>query len=110
MHGIKDWLETRQAEIERPYDSPPEPDYKKVTVRVPLDVFHKLDYIAVQTLQAKTACAEDLLVMAIEEAHKSVQAHPFFSQLKSERQGVDPVNDEELEQVLAAARAAGGNF
>ncbi len=102
MGNISQWVEQRAEQLRNP-DSQ-EATFKKMTLRVDLDYFHKLDYIANQTLQSKTGVAEQLLAVVIQEAFDAVRANEFLSSQQVEFKGVDPVNEAEWAHVLAGVK------
>ena len=87
MSGVKKWFEQSLEEMQHP-GPPPEPEYKKITVRVEVEVCEKLDEIARRLGPVtRTKTAEELLTVAILEAYELVAADEWL--MSSESVGLE---------------------
>jgi predicted DNA-binding protein len=82
---VERFIRARAEELQfRPEDF--EEEEKKVTVRLPLSTVDALDRVAGKLSLTRTACAEQLMRVAIDEANIRIMEDPYFAQLD----GMDP--------------------
>lgn len=94
---VEQFIKERAEELQfRPEDY--EEEEKKVTVRLRMSTIEALDAVAGKLSMTRTACAEQLLIVSIDEAHVRILEDPYFKQ----REGINPAliarieEDEEL--------------
>lgn len=97
---VEQFIKNRAEELQ--YDPDPEEEQKKVTVRLRVTTLDALDRIAGKLSMTRTACAEQLMVVAIDEADVRILEDPYFSQ----RDGISPAMIARIEDEEEAKEAA----
>ncbi len=100
--NIRGWLDNKRDEIDARFgEETGDVVLRKVTVRVGSSLVDKLDYVAEKTLQSRTAAAEALLVLAINEAYEATLDHPYFGKMETRVRGIDADSQQEIDELAA---------
>jgi hypothetical protein len=98
---VEQFIKNRVEELEfRPEDF--EEEEKKVTVRLSVSMIDSLDTVAGKLHLTRTACAEQLLRVSIDEAYVRIMDDPYFK-----TGGIDPAMIARIEEDEELREAAG---